>query len=78
MFERVKKAREAIGKDTALFVDANAAYTARQALDFAWHFADFNVTWFEEPVAANNLKGLNFIRETGASCYANCCRRIWI
>jgi L-alanine-DL-glutamate epimerase-like enolase superfamily enzyme len=61
--ERVKKAREAIGRDTDLFVDANAAYTARQALDFAWHFANFNVTWFEEPVAANNLKGLNFVRK---------------
>ena len=61
--ERVKKAREAIGRDTELFVDANAAYTARQALDFAWHFANFNVTWFEEPVAANNLKGLNFVRK---------------
>jgi L-alanine-DL-glutamate epimerase-like enolase superfamily enzyme len=61
--ERVKKAREAIGKNTQLFVDANAAYTARQALDFAWHFSDFNVTWFEEPVAANNLKGLHFVRE---------------
>ena len=60
---RVKKARDAIGKDAGLFVDANAAYTARQALDFAWHFADFNVTWFEEPVAANNLKGLNFVRK---------------
>ncbi len=60
---RVKKAREAIGRDVALFVDANAAYTARQALDFAWHFADLNVTWFEEPVAANNLKGLHFVRE---------------
>jgi len=60
---RVKKAREAIGRDTALFVDANAAYTIRQALDFAWHFADLNVTWFEEPVKANNLKGLHFVRE---------------
>ncbi len=61
--ERVKKAREAIGRDTALFVDANGAYSAKQALDFAWHFSNFDVTWFEEPVTADNLDGLHFIRD---------------
>ena len=61
--ERVRKAREAIGPDTQLFVDANAAFTARQALDFAWQVSEFNVTWFEEPVNAHDLKGLNFVRK---------------
>ena len=61
--ERVKKAREAIGKDTALFVDANGAYNARQALEKAVQFSDLGVTWFEEPVPSSDLKGLRFIRE---------------
>jgi L-alanine-DL-glutamate epimerase-like enolase superfamily enzyme len=61
--ERVKKAREAIGKNTELFVDANGAYTARQALKLAWQFSNYDVTWFEEPVAADNLEGLKFIRK---------------
>ncbi len=60
--ERVKKAREAIGKDTALFVDANGAYTARQALEKSYKFNEFGVTWFEEPVPASDLSGLKFIR----------------
>lgn len=61
--ERVKKAREAIGKDCALFVDANGAYCAKQALQKADEFANLDVTWFEEPVPASDLKGLHFIRE---------------
>ncbi|HSV12442.1 MAG TPA: enolase C-terminal domain-like protein [Hanamia sp.] len=61
--ERVEKAREAIGKDCALFVDANGAYSAKQALELANKFAALDVTWFEEPVPASDLKGLNFIRE---------------
>ncbi|MGN6531880.1 MAG: enolase C-terminal domain-like protein [Ginsengibacter sp.] len=61
--ERVEKAREAIGKDCALFVDANGAYRAKQALEMANKFAALDVTWFEEPVPANDLKGLHFIRD---------------
>jgi L-alanine-DL-glutamate epimerase-like enolase superfamily enzyme len=61
--ERVKKAREAIGKDCALFVDANGAYNAKQALELANKFMALDVTWLEEPVPASDLKGLHFIRE---------------
>lgn len=60
---RVHDAREAIGNDVELFVDANGAYTVRQALDLAHRFAEYNVTWFEEPVIADNSNGLRFIRE---------------
>jgi L-alanine-DL-glutamate epimerase-like enolase superfamily enzyme len=35
--ERVRAARESIGPDTALFVDANGAYSTRQAISFARH-----------------------------------------
>lgn len=61
--ERVKKAREAIGKDCALFVDANGAYQAKQALEKAEEFAALDVTWFEEPVPSSDLQGLHFIRD---------------
>ncbi len=61
--ERVEKTREAIGKDCELFVDANGAYSAKQALEMATKFAALDVTWFEEPVPASDLKGLHFIRE---------------
>jgi L-alanine-DL-glutamate epimerase-like enolase superfamily enzyme len=61
--ERVKLARSAIGKNTGLFVDANGAYTARQAIEMAGHFEAYHVTWFEEPVPSDDLKGLHFIKE---------------
>ncbi|HEY5369156.1 MAG TPA: enolase C-terminal domain-like protein [Hanamia sp.] len=60
---RVGKAREAIGRKVELFVDANGAYTAKQALKMAQKFADLGVSWFEEPVPASDLKGLHLIRE---------------
>ena len=36
---RVRSAREAIGTDTDLFVDANGGYSRKQALSFAHRFA---------------------------------------
>lgn len=60
---RVRMAKEAIGEKTALFVDANGAYSARQAIEKARQFSDMGINWFEEPVPSYDLKGLNFIRE---------------
>jgi L-alanine-DL-glutamate epimerase-like enolase superfamily enzyme len=60
---RVKSARGAITEDAELFVDANGAYTTKQSLEKAQQFADYNVTWFEEPVTSDNLTGLHFIKE---------------
>jgi L-alanine-DL-glutamate epimerase-like enolase superfamily enzyme len=60
---RVHVAREAIGPEVKLFVDANGAYTARQALWFARQFAEDNVTWFEEPVSSDYLPELRRVRE---------------
>src|SRR6185295_7261086 len=45
--ERVTLAREAIGPDTELFVDANGAYTCKQALEQAHIFSEQSVSWFE-------------------------------
>ncbi len=61
--QRVAAARSAIGERTALFVDANGAYTRKQALDLAQHFAESGVTWFEEPVSADDLPGLRMLRD---------------
>jgi L-alanine-DL-glutamate epimerase-like enolase superfamily enzyme len=64
-FQRVKAARQAIGPNTALFVDANGAYDRKQALSFAEKFAGCDVTWFEEPVSSDDLEGLRFLRDRG-------------
>jgi L-alanine-DL-glutamate epimerase-like enolase superfamily enzyme len=64
--QRVAEAREAIGPDTELFVDANGAYSRKEALALADIFAaDYGVTWFEEPVSSDDLDGLHLIREHG-------------
>lgn len=62
---RVSAAREAIGQDVELFVDANGAYQRKQALGFAEAFAELGVTWFEEPVSADDLVGLRLMRDRG-------------
>lgn len=63
--ERIRVARETIGNKTELFVDANGAFSPKQAMKLAFDFQQYNVTWFEEPVSSDNLKGLRFIREHG-------------
>jgi L-alanine-DL-glutamate epimerase-like enolase superfamily enzyme len=59
---RVRIAREAIGTESELFVDANGTYDVRQALSFARQFAEYGVSWFEEPVSSDHLSDLRRIR----------------
>jgi L-alanine-DL-glutamate epimerase-like enolase superfamily enzyme len=62
--QRVAQAREAIGADTELFVDANGAYSRKEALALADIFVtQSGVTWFEEPVSSDDLEGLHLIRD---------------
>jgi L-alanine-DL-glutamate epimerase-like enolase superfamily enzyme len=61
--DRIRIAREAIGPDPELFVDANGAYDRKQALAMAEKFAELGVTWFEEPVSSDDLEGLRLIRD---------------
>src|SRR5512138_1521078 len=60
---RVAAAREAIGPEVALFVDANGAYARKQALAQAERFAALGVSWFEEPVSSDDLSGLRLLRD---------------
>jgi L-alanine-DL-glutamate epimerase-like enolase superfamily enzyme len=60
---RVRQAREAIGDDVELFVDANGAYSRKQALAVGEQFAEFAVKWFEEPVTSDDLAGLRLLRD---------------
>jgi L-alanine-DL-glutamate epimerase-like enolase superfamily enzyme len=61
--DRVKAARQAIGREAALYVDANGAYSAREATKVADVFTGFDVSWFEEPVSSDDLPGLHYVRE---------------
>lgn len=59
---RVRLVREVVG-DAQIFVDANGAYTRKQALELSRAFADLGVVWFEEPVSSDDLEGLRFLRQ---------------
>ena len=61
--ERVSGARQAIGSDAKLFLDANGAYSRKEALAQAEAFAAQNVNWFEEPVSSDDHEGLRFLRD---------------
>jgi L-alanine-DL-glutamate epimerase-like enolase superfamily enzyme len=60
---RVRAARLAVGPQVELFVDANGAYGRKQALRFAQEYAELGVSWFEEPVAADDVGGLRLLRD---------------
>ncbi len=60
--ERVAAVRKRIGKDAKLFVDANGAYTIKEALAIAHDFAQCDVVWFEEPVDHRDLAGNAAVR----------------
>ena len=49
--------------DAELFVDANGAYSRKQALAQAERFAELGVSWFEEPVSSDDLEGLRLLRD---------------
>jgi L-alanine-DL-glutamate epimerase-like enolase superfamily enzyme len=61
--ERVAAARQAIGRNSGLFVDANGAYSRKQALVQANRFVESDVVWFEEPVSSDDLDGLRLVRD---------------
>lgn len=61
--KRVRAARKAIGPQVALFVDANGAYSRKDALRQAERFAELDVRWFEEPVSSDDLEGLRLMRD---------------
>jgi L-alanine-DL-glutamate epimerase-like enolase superfamily enzyme len=65
---RVNVAKEAIG-NASLFVDANGAYSVKEALQMADAFAaDAGVAWFEEPVSSDDLDGLAQVRASAPPC----------
>ena len=56
--ERVRKVREAVGPDIDLLVDANNCFDAATAVQLANRIREFDITFFEEPVFADDIPGL--------------------
>jgi L-alanine-DL-glutamate epimerase-like enolase superfamily enzyme len=64
--ERVRVAREAIGPDVNLMVDANNAYSPLEAIKIARLIEDLDIYWFEEPIHAEDYEGLAKIHASTA------------
>lgn len=60
---RLRVARDTVGDDVGLYVDANGAYGRKQAVRVLERAADADVTWFEEPVSSDDLDGLRMVRD---------------
>ena len=54
---RISVAREAIGPDLDLMVDANTSLDTRTAMRYADALEDLNIRWFEEPLQPENIDG---------------------
>jgi len=54
---RIKAVREVIGPDIALLLDANCAYRAYEAIQFAKRAEEYEPFWFEEAVQPDDYDG---------------------
>jgi L-alanine-DL-glutamate epimerase-like enolase superfamily enzyme len=59
---RVAAAREGLGPDIELMVDAHGTFNVAEAKRFAAGVEQLGVRWFEEPVSADNRAGMADVR----------------
>ena len=64
--ERVRVARETIGDDIKLMVDANCAYSLREAIDIAGKLERYDIFWFEEPLPPDDYRGHGILARSTA------------
>jgi L-alanine-DL-glutamate epimerase-like enolase superfamily enzyme len=59
---RVREARQVLGPDVGLMVDAHGTWSVREAQRFARKVADCDLAWLEEPVSPDNVAGQAEVR----------------
>jgi len=62
----VRAIRRTVGDRIDLMLDANGAYRAADAIALAQRVHDLRITWFEEPVVADDLEGYARVRAATA------------
>ena len=60
---RVKAARQRLGDDIGIMVDAHGTFSGPEARDFCRRAADLNLRWFEEPVSADARKSMTQVKQ---------------
>jgi len=61
--KRVEAAREAIGPEITLMVDANCACDRKTAMEFVRELEKYDVYWFEEPLPIHDFEGYRELAE---------------
>jgi L-alanine-DL-glutamate epimerase-like enolase superfamily enzyme len=64
--ERVHAARKALGPKVKLMADAHGTWTVAEAKAFCRMVEDCDLTWFEEPVTADDKQGQAEVRRSSA------------
>jgi L-alanine-DL-glutamate epimerase-like enolase superfamily enzyme len=64
--ERVIAAREALGPDVEIMCDAHGSFTVSEARQFCHLVRDCAIAWFEEPVTADDKRGMAEVRRGSA------------
>ncbi len=59
----VRGAREGVGDDGTVLIDAGCVWDARTALRRAQRFADQSIEWLEEPLLPDDLEGYVWLRD---------------
>ncbi len=59
----VRGARQGVGDDATLLIDAGCVWDARTALARARAFADFRIGWLEEPLLPDDVEGYVWLRD---------------
>jgi L-rhamnonate dehydratase len=59
----VRGAREGLGKDATLLIDAGCVWDARTALRRAIRFAEYEIGWLEEPLREDDVNGYVWLRD---------------
>jgi L-alanine-DL-glutamate epimerase-like enolase superfamily enzyme len=59
---RVRALRQAIGPDVGLMVDINTGFDRPTAIRFGRRIAEYDISWYEEPLSPVDLDGLAVVR----------------
>lgn len=60
---RMKLAREAVGENVKISIDANQRWEVQEAIDWVNELAEFNPWWIEEPTSTDEILGHAAIRK---------------
>lgn len=62
--ERLARVREAVGPHIRIMMDANQGMTVASAVALSRRALQFNIHWFEEPIANTDFDGYKYLRGT--------------